>query len=41
MEHSPQHFEEGKQPVFQLDTTPIHPHAVEAEPRRPFRPWKD
>jgi hypothetical protein len=41
LEHAPQLFEDGKKPVFQLDTTPVHPHSVEVEPRRPFQPWKD
>lgn len=39
-EHKPELFEVGKKPVFVLDTTPVHPHQVEAEPRRPFQPWK-
>jgi|GEM_PF-963019 len=34
-------FGEGKAPVFELDTTPIHPHKVESEPRKPFEPYKD
>jgi hypothetical protein len=28
-------------PHFKLDTTPIHPHQVEVEPRKPFQPWKE
>jgi hypothetical protein len=31
----PEYFTAGKTPVF------VHPHKVESEPRRPFRPWKD
>ena len=38
-EHHPELFVEGKGPVFELDTTPVHPHSVEVEPRKPFRPW--
>jgi hypothetical protein len=37
----PELFESGKKPVMVLDTNPIHPHAVEVEPRKPFRPWKE
>ena len=39
MEHHPHLFEAGRKPVFILDVTLVHPHSVEAEPRRPFRPW--
>jgi hypothetical protein len=41
LEHYPHYFEDGRKPVFELDTTPVHPHSVEVEPRRPFQPWKD
>ncbi|HSI84763.1 MAG: hypothetical protein ACAI35_26150 [Candidatus Methylacidiphilales bacterium] len=30
-----------KGPVFEIDVTTVHPHAVEIEPRRPFQAWKD
>lgn len=33
--------EEGKKPVFTVDSTGIHPHRVESEPRTPFKPWKE
>jgi hypothetical protein len=32
--------ESGGKPVFVLDTTGVHPHRVESEPRKPFQPWK-
>ena len=38
---SPAYFTVGKTPVFLLDTTPIHPHTVEIQPRQPFKPFKD
>lgn len=28
-------------PVFVLDTQLIHPHKVESEPRKPFKPFND
>jgi len=40
-ENTPHLFAEGREPVFELDTTPIHPHKVEVEPRKPFEPYKD
>lgn len=36
---SPHFFEKGKKPVFQIDSTPIHPHVVETRPRTPFKPY--
>jgi hypothetical protein len=39
--HLPDKLGTGLKPVFVLDTTPVHPHRVESEPRRPFRPWND
>ncbi|NJK93309.1 MAG: hypothetical protein HC904_16765 [Blastochloris sp.] len=39
-EHLPHLFTKDLKPVMVLDTSPIHPHAVETEPRRPFRHWK-
>ncbi|MDE1171459.1 MAG: hypothetical protein PW734_09675 [Verrucomicrobium sp.] len=40
LERHPELFEENRSPVFELDTTPVHPHSVESAPRRPFQPWK-
>ncbi len=39
-ERLPELIAPGRKPVFVLDTTPVHPHAVESAPRRPFEPWK-
>jgi hypothetical protein len=40
-QHLPHIFESGREPVFELDTSPIHPHIVETRPRKPFEPYKD
>jgi len=40
-EKLPDFFELNKKPVMVLDTSPINPHAVEVEPRKPFRHWKE
>jgi hypothetical protein len=37
----PQLFGGETLPVFEIDVTTVHPHAVEIEPRRPFQAWKD
>lgn len=35
----PELFENDRKPVFELDTTPIHPHVAESKPRQPFKPY--
>jgi hypothetical protein len=38
-EKLPELAAEGRRPIFVLDTQAVHPHKVESEPRRPFKPW--
>jgi hypothetical protein len=41
LEHRPEFFQADRKPVFEVDTTPVHPHSVEIAPRKPFKPWND
>ncbi len=41
LQHHPELVETGRAPIFRLETTPVHPHKVESEPRSPFKPYKD